>query len=182
MLVERFCDLGIDVVLEESIAQFDDAGLRVDLLGRRIWAQGGGRLWIFPHMNLGGSFRRQLDDSDILHDVGKQSLALAVWCIGIRPELFEIHRHCNQPLADSFIKDELIVLPGTLALFAGLGQDTELLVPFGFECVGDETIIRIDQHETALGEIGLDLGALDNAADLLLHAGRGSPRGRRAPV
>ncbi|WP_348639345.1 transposase family protein [Mesorhizobium sp. M2A.F.Ca.ET.043.05.1.1] len=79
LLVERFCDLGIDVVLEESIAQFDDAGLRVDLLGRRIWAQGGGRLWIFPHMNLGGSFRRQLDDSDILHDVGKQSLALAVW-------------------------------------------------------------------------------------------------------
>lgn len=84
--------------------------------------------------------------------------------VSIRPELVEIHRHCDQPLADSFIKDELIVLPGTLAIFAGLGQNTELLVPFAFERVGDETIIGIDQHETALGVIGLDLGALDRAA------------------
>ena len=167
LLVEQFCDLGIDVVVEEVIDQFDDAGLRLDLLGGRFWAQGGERLDLAAfesHVNLGGSFRRQLDESDILDDVGKQSLAFAVWCIGIRPELVEIHRHCDQPLADSFIKDELIVLPGTLALFAGLGQNTELLVPFAFERVGDETIIGIDQHETALGEIGLDLGALDRAA------------------
>ncbi|MET2833106.1 hypothetical protein [Mesorhizobium shangrilense] len=48
-------------------------------------------VWIFAafesHVNLGGSLRQQLDESDILDDVGKQSLAFAVWCI--RPELVE---------------------------------------------------------------------------------------------
>ncbi len=54
---------------------------------------------------------------------------------------------------DSFIEDELIALSGTLALFAGIGQYTELLVPFAFERAGDEAIIRIDEHETALGAL-----------------------------
>jgi hypothetical protein len=65
---------------------------------------------------------------------------------------------------NGLIEDELIVLPGALALFPGIGQHTEFIVPFAFERVGDEAIIRIDEHETALGEISLNLGALDRAA------------------
>jgi hypothetical protein len=98
-----------------------------------------------------------------LDDVGKQPLAFAVWGVGIRPELVEIRCHCDQPLVDGFIEDELIVLSGALALFAGIGQDAELLVPFAFERVGEEAIVGIEEHETALGEIGFGLGALDRA-------------------
>ena len=36
VLVEEFGDLGIDVVVEELVDEFDDAGLRLDLLRRRI--------------------------------------------------------------------------------------------------------------------------------------------------
>ena len=142
-----------------------------------------------PHVNLGDSFRRQLDESDILDDVGKQSFRSRFGVSG-SPQLVEIRRHCDQPLADSFIEDELIVLSGALALFAGIGQYTELLVPFAFERVGDEAVVGIDEHETALGEIGFDLGALDRATaqpicffmagfDLLADVERQSDGGRR---
>ena len=146
--------------------KFDDAGLRLDLLRGGFRAHGGERLdfaALEADVNLGGSFRRQLDEGDILDDVGEQPLAFAVWRIRICPKLFEVRRHRDQPLADSLVEDELILLPGALAFFAGFGQDAELLVPFAFERVGDEAIIGIDQHEAALGEIGFDLGALDRA-------------------
>ena len=125
MLIEEVSDLGIDVVVEELVDEFDDAGLRLDLLGGGFWAHGGERLDIAAleaDVNLGRFHRRQLDEGDILDDVGKQSLAFAVWGIRVRPELFEVHRHCDQPLVDGFIEDELIVLSGALAFIAGIGQ------------------------------------------------------------
>ncbi|WP_292717480.1 hypothetical protein, partial [Mesorhizobium sp.] len=39
------------------------------------------------------------------------------WCtayIQAIPELVEIHRHCDQPLVDSFVEDDLIVLSAAL--------------------------------------------------------------------
>ena len=101
---------------------------------------------------------------DVLDDVGEQSFAFAVRRIRIFPELIEVCRHGDQPLADRFIEDELILLSRALSFFSGFGQYTELLVPFAFERVGDEAITRIDQHEAALREIRFDLGAFDRAA------------------
>jgi hypothetical protein len=95
--------------------------------------------------------------------VGKQPLSFAVGGLRVGPELFEVRRHCDQPLVYGLIEDELIVLPAALALFAGVSQDAELSVPFAFERVGDETVIGVDEHETALGEIGFRLGSLDRA-------------------
>ncbi len=157
LLIEQLCDLGIDVVVEEFIDQFDGAGLRLNLLGGGFWARDGERLDLaafVPHMKLSGSFLCQLEESDVLDDVGKQSLAFAVWGIWVRPDFAEIHRHCDQSLADSFIEDGWIVLPGTLTIIAGPGQNAKLLVPLAFEGICDETIIGVNQHEAALGEIG----------------------------
>ncbi|MGV2085688.1 hypothetical protein [Rhizobium sp. K7/93] len=96
--------------------------------------------------------------------MGKQPLSFAVGGLRVGPELFEVRRHCDQPLAYGLIEDELIVLPAALALFAGVGRENaELSVPFAFERVGDETVIGVDEHETALGEIGFRLGPLDRA-------------------
>jgi hypothetical protein len=39
----------------------------------------------------------------------------------VQPERFEVHRHCDQPFADSLIENNPIMLPGLLALFACLG-------------------------------------------------------------
>jgi hypothetical protein len=75
----------------------------------------------------------------------------------------EVYRHRDQPLADSFIEGELILLSCALSIFAGFGQHAGLLVPFTFERVRDETIIGVDRHEAELGEIRVDLGAFDRA-------------------
>jgi len=44
LLVEKFGDFGIDVVVKEPVDQFDDAGLCRYLLGGGFWADGGERL------------------------------------------------------------------------------------------------------------------------------------------
>jgi hypothetical protein len=131
LLVEAFSDLGIDVIVEKLIDRLDDAGLRLDLLRGGFWAQGGERLdfaALESNVNFGNPFR-QLDESDILNDVGQQPLAFAVRSIGVGPKLTEVRCHCHQPLMNSFIEDELIVLPGVLALFPSIGQHTEFIVP-----------------------------------------------------
>ncbi len=80
------------------------------------------------------------------------------------PELLEVRRHRDQPLVDSLVEDDLIALPGALALLAGIGQNAKLLVPFRFERVGDKAIVGVDEHEATLGEIGVRMRALDRAA------------------
>jgi len=79
--VEDVGDLGIDVIVEEFVDEFDNAGLRLDLLGGRLRVQGGDRLELAAleaNMDLGRSFLLQLDESGILDDVGEQPLAFAV--------------------------------------------------------------------------------------------------------
>ena len=115
-------------------------------------------------VNLGGPFHRHLDEGDVLNEVGEQPLAFAGWRIRICPKLAEVCCHGDQALADSFIEDELVLLSSALSIFTCFCQHAELLVPFTFERVGDETIIGVDQHETALGEICFDLGPFDRAA------------------
>ena len=51
-------------------------------------------------VDLGGSFRRHLNEGDILNDVGEQPLAFTVRRIWICPKLTEVYRHRDQPLAD----------------------------------------------------------------------------------
>lgn len=67
-------------------------------------------------MNLGGAFRGQFDESDILDDVGNQTLAFATWGIGVGPELVEINRHGNQPLAHGLVETKLVALPCLLTM------------------------------------------------------------------
>jgi hypothetical protein len=171
LLVEKFGNLGIDVFIEELVDQLDDIGLRLDLLRGRFWAHGGERLdfaTLEANVNFGGSFRRHLDEGDILDDVGEQPFAFTVRRVWICPKLTEVGRHRGQPLADSFIEDELIPLSCALSIFPGFGQHAELVVPFTFERIGDETIIGVDQHEAALSEIRFDLGPFDRATAQLV--------------
>ncbi len=166
LLVEEFGDLCIDVSVEELVDQFDDAGRRLYLLRGRFWAHCGERLdfaALEADVDPGGAFRRHFDEGDILNDVGEQPFAFTVRRIRICPELAEVYRHRDQPLADSFIEDELILLSCALSIFAGFGQHAELLVPFAFERVSDEAIIGVDQHEAALGEVRFDVGAFDRS-------------------
>ena len=119
-------------------------------------------------MDLRDAFHRQFDQRGILDDVGEQSFALAVRCARIIPELLEVCRHRDQPLADGIVQDELVLLSPTFSFLARLGQRAQLVVPFGLERVGNKSIVRIDQHESALRQIGFDLRTLDRAAAQLI--------------
>jgi len=74
-----------------------------------------------------------------------------------------------------------LILPSCpFSIFAGFSQHAELLVPFAFQRISNESIIGVDQHEATLGEIRFDVGPfdrLDSAADLPLHAVLRSPCG-----
>ena len=50
----------------------------------------------------------------------------------------------------------------------GARQGAELVVPFSLERVGDEPVVRIDSHEAALREIGIDLRPFNAATAQLL--------------
>ncbi len=166
LLVEKFGNLGIGEFVEELVDQLDDTWLRLHLLRRRLGVRCGERLGfatLEADVNLRGSFRRHLGESDILDDVRKQSFAFAVWRIRICPELVEVHCHRDEPFADSLIEDKLILLASAISIFPCFGQNAELLIPFAFERVSDEAIIGVDQHETALSEIRFDLGPFDRA-------------------
>src|ERR1035438_3287533 len=62
------------------------------------------------------------------------------------PELLEVCRHCDQPLADRIVQQELILLARSFSFFSCLGQRAQFVVPFRLEGVGNQSIARIDQH------------------------------------
>src|SRR5882757_914906 len=108
LLVEEFGDLRIDVFVEELVDQVDDTGLCLHLLRGRFWAHGSERLdfaALEADVDLSGSFRRHLDESYILYDVGEQPFAFTVRRIRICPKLIEVYCHRYQSLAHSFIED-----------------------------------------------------------------------------
>ena len=81
-------------------------------------------------VDLGDAFCRQLDERGILDDMGEQSFALAVRRGRISPELLEVRRHRDQPLADRVVEDELILLSRAFSFLSCLGQRAQLVVPF----------------------------------------------------
>jgi hypothetical protein len=88
-------------------------------------------------MDVRDSLHWQFDQRGILDDVGKQSFPLTVRRAWIIPELLEVRRHHNQPLADRIIYGELVLLSPTFSLFSHLGQRAQLVVPLGLERVGN---------------------------------------------
>jgi hypothetical protein len=58
----------------------------------------------------------------------------------------------------------LVFLPGAFALLSRLGQGTQFVVPFRLKGVGNQAIAWVDQHESALRQIGFELCTVDRAA------------------
>src|SRR4051812_38400407 len=108
------------MIVEQLVDQFDDGRARFDLFGARSWTEGDKGLGSSApesDVSIGGSALRQPRERDVLDDDGEQAFALTVWRFGIRPERAEISEHGGEPLADSLVKDDLVVLPGALTLF-----------------------------------------------------------------
>ncbi len=61
-------------------------------------------------MDLRNSFCWDFAQRCVLDDVGEQSLAFAVRCARIIPELAEIRRHDGQPLAGGVVENDMVPL------------------------------------------------------------------------
>lgn len=64
---------------------------------------------------------------------------------------------------DGVIDGNAVLLPLALSFLSRRGQGAQPVVPFAFEGVCDQAVVRIDQHEAPLRQIGLELGAFDGA-------------------
>ena len=154
LLVEDVRDRAIDVVVEELVDELDDSWRRLHLLRRRLGIAGCKRFGLAAleaDVDFGDTFRRQFDQRGIFDDVGEQPFALAVRCTWIVPEILEVRRHSEQTLVDRIVQQKPILLKCAFSFFSRQRQRAQLVVPFRFERVGDETIARIGQHETAFG-------------------------------
>jgi hypothetical protein len=58
----------------------------------------------------------------IVNNVGEQSFAPSVWCARIHPEIAEICGHRDEPLADRFVKDQ--ILSFMISVFSRSGQQS----------------------------------------------------------
>src|SRR6202021_356543 len=119
-------------------------------------------------VDLRDAFHRKFDQRGILDDVGEKSFALAVRCARIIPELLELCCHRDQPLANGIVQDELVLLSSTLSFLARLAERTQLVIPLGLERVSNKSVVRVDKHESALREVGVDLCTLNRAAAELI--------------
>ena len=145
LLVQDVGDLGIDVIVEQLVDEFDDLRLGLHLLRGGFGILRRQRLGLAAleaDMDLGRSFGRKFDQRDILDDVGEQSFAFAVRQARITPERFEVRRHGDQPIADRIVEARLVVLLAALPFLLRLGQCAQLVVPFALERIGDETVAR----------------------------------------
>jgi hypothetical protein len=62
----------------------------------------------------------------------------------------------------------LVLLSRAFACVSHLGQRSQLVVPLCLESVSNQAIARIDQHESALRQIGFELSTLDCATAQLI--------------
>src|SRR5260370_33499530 len=104
-------------------------------------------------MDVRDSLHWQFDQRCILDDVGEQSFPLTVRRAWIIPELVEVRRHHNQPLADRIIYDELVLLSPACSFLAHLGQRAQLAVPLGLERLGTETVARSYHYDTEMTQL-----------------------------
>jgi hypothetical protein len=122
-------------------------------------------------MDLGRPLRRKLDERDILDDVREQPLALAVRETRIAPKRCKVCRHGDEAITDRVVENELVLLAPALSFLPRASERAQLVVPLAFERVGDKTVGWVDEHESPLTEISVDLSALDGATTELVSLG-----------
>ncbi len=164
--VQDVGDLGIDVIVEELVDEFDHLWLGLHLLCGGFWVQCGQRLGLASleaDLEGGLSGRRQFHERDVLDDVGEEPFALAVRQARITPKRFEICRHGDQTITDRVVDDTPVLPLPALPFFLCVGQGAQFVIPFAFERIRDETITWIDQHKSPLREIRFDPGTFNSA-------------------
>ena len=140
LLIKYVGDFGIDMVVEEFVHELDDHRGRLHLLSGWLGIRRRQSFCLASleaNMDFRDSFRRQLDQGGIFDDAGKQSFSFTVHGSWITPELVEVSCHREEPLLKGIIQEELVFLPGAFALLSRLGQDSQFVVPFALEGVGD---------------------------------------------
>lgn len=73
-------------------------------------------------MDFRNSLSRDFEKRGVFDDVGEESFAFAVCRDRIIPELAEIRRHGDQPLANGVVEDDTILLSRPISFLSHLSQ------------------------------------------------------------
>ena len=102
-----------------------------------------------------------VDQRHILDEEAQNAFSLARFDGRIIPDTWKIGRQREQLLPCLRVDQQTLLLCLLIVLFLRLGQGTELVIPFRFQAIGDETIIRIDHHVATASEFSLVLCPLN---------------------
>src|ERR1019366_2429274 len=102
-----------------------------------------------------------LGQSDVFEQQAGHALALAVGCVWILPEPWEVTGQGQDALALLRIDRGGVGLALVFVLLLGVGQCTQLAVPVGLQRTRNQAVVRIDLEVAALRQLGLIAGALD---------------------
>jgi hypothetical protein len=97
----------------------------------------------------------------ILDEEAQNTFSLAGFDGRIIPDPWKLGRQREQLLPCLRVDQQTLLLCMLIVLFLRLGQGTELVIPFRFQTIGDETIIRIDHHVATASEFSFVLCPLN---------------------
>ena len=153
LFIELACDAVVAVRLREFVDQFDYSCRGLAQLPCRLWQlemQGVRRATIESDLcrNV-----RPFEQRHIGYEKARHALALAIRGAGIVPELREVLGKVDDARALLVGDSRCIDFTLFLVALVGLFVDAKLLIPFGLQCVGHESVVRVDLHEAPTCEV-----------------------------
>ena len=96
-----------------------------------------------------------MDQRHVFHEQAENPFPLSRFDGRITPEPREIRGQGEQLLPHLRIYQQPLLLGLALILLLRFGQGTELVIPFRFQTVGHQPIVRVDLHVTTSRQFGL---------------------------
>lgn len=160
LVIQDSSDLTGGVIVEQVVDLPKDFGFRSVSIagvkrGREVEGSRGSALEAHVNDDLVTFHQRDIVDQQADH-----AFALLVRRVRVAPEGRKVRRQSEHPLPRLLIEQLTVVLRLLRVLFLGGRERPQLVVPFGFEDVRDEAMVRIDFHVPSAGRVGFILNAL----------------------
>jgi hypothetical protein len=99
-----------------------------------------------------------LDERDVFEPQSRHALALPVRRAWVPPEPGKIPGQSQDPRPQLRVERQWIGLASALVLLVRVRQGPQPIVPFPFERIGDQAVVRIDLHVATTGQLSLVAG------------------------
>ena len=161
LLIQDFRDPPITIIVQQTVDLGNHLRLRLSKLSNWQWlgdSQGPGGAATKTHLNLN---HISINQRHIFDEQTQNAFPLAGFDARIIPDAGKVVHQGEQLLPGLRVNQETLFLGLLLVLFLGLGQGTQLVIPFGFQAASDKPMIGIDVHEATAGKFSVVLCSLN---------------------